>query len=209
MTIKEQLCILIIILSGCATPQPGPSSGKMAEAVRLETKAQIKDLKKDESHNAKIEIVVLPQQAIRLEVTALLGVPVASIVLTPKLIQYALHTSKQFAEGPFSARTLYPVFKQNIDPRILWNVIHNRNPESADITCTKDAMGRPNQCLAANNIVVNWTYEANDRAQKRIEIKNSQFEMIWVFKSQNPFKMTQNETFVLKKPDDYQEIRLK
>ena len=139
----------------------------------------------------------------------MLGVPVASIVMTPKMIQYALHTTKQFADGPFSSRTLYPVFKQNIDPRILWNVIHNRTPEAADISCTKDAAARPIQCSAANNIVVNWTYDATDRAQKRIEIKSPQFEMIWVFKTQSAFKLTQNETFVLKKPDDYQEIRLK
>ena len=209
MTIKDRLFVLALLFSGCATHNAGPVVGKSADAVLLETKAQIKDIKADESHTAKIEIIVLPQQAIRLEVTALLGFPVASIVLTPKLIQYSLHTTKQFAEGPFSARTMYPVFKQNIDPRILWNVIHNRSPESADIACTKDASGRPIQCLAANNIVVTWTYDPTDRAQKRIEIRNPQFEMIWVFKSQSAFKLSQNETFVLKKPDDYQVIRLK
>lgn len=208
MTIKERTLILIIILQGCATPTPGPGS-VFGKTILIETKAQIKDLKKDESHNVKIEIILLNQQAIRMEISALFGFPIASIIMTPRLIQYALHTSKEYVEGPFSAKTLYPIFKQNIDPRILWNVIHNRSPDSSDLKCFKDSALRPIYCKGLFGIRVDWAYDANDKLKKRIEIKNPQFEMIWVFKGQSPLDSAQNETFVLKKPDGYQEIRLK
>ncbi|OFZ29471.1 MAG: hypothetical protein A2622_07000 [Bdellovibrionales bacterium RIFCSPHIGHO2_01_FULL_40_29] len=207
MTIKDLLLHLTISIFalGCVTAPkpllPGYSP------VLIETKAQIKDFKKDESHSAKIEIVLLPNQAVRMEVSALFGYPIATIVMTPLKIQYALHTTKQFVEGSFSARTLYPVFKQNIDPRILWNSIHDRTPAGSDLKCTVNASEKPLNCIGMQGVTIQYTYE--NPVKRRIEIKNHQFQMIWVFKDQSPFVVTQNETFVLKKPEEYQQIQIK
>ena len=198
---------LIVLFQGCASHEPS-SNLNSPRTLLIETKAQIKDLKNGESHTAKIEIILRPREAIRLEVTAVLGISVASVTMTPKKIQYALHTSNQFSEGPFSALTLYPVFKQKIDPRILWNVIHNQNPETAGLQCSKDSNSRPQNCKGPSGLTVTWTYES-DPSQRRIEIKNAQFEMVWVFKSSTPVNLTQNETFILKKPEGYEEIHLK
>lgn len=173
----------------------------------LETKVQIKDLRKDESQNAKIEIVLLTDQAIRMEVTALFGYPIASILMTPEKIQFALHTSKKYITGPFSHRTLYPVFKQNINPRILWNSVHNRSPASAELSCTNNQIGKPVSCFGSDGVQVTWIYE--NLQKRRILIKNQNFEMIWVFKDQSVMEKPQNETFVLNKPDDYQLIQIK
>lgn len=178
--------------------------------ILIETKIQTKDLRKSETHTANLEIILLKDQAIRMEVTALLGYRVASVVMTPQRIQYALHTSKTYVQGPFAAKTMYPIFRQNVDPRLLWRIIHGQNPESNDLKCTKDAMDRPSTCVSSiANLVtnVNWSYEDDDK--KRIEIKNQQFEMTWIFKSQAPLETFQNETFVLKKPEDYKESILK
>ncbi len=208
MTMKERLLILALIFQGCATHFPVEKlSGEVP--ILIDTKAQIKDLRKDDSHGAKIEIILVTQKAIRMEVTALFGYPIASIVMTPKNIQYALHTSKQYVEGPFSTKTMYPVFKQNIDPRILWNVIHNQNPDSADLKCVIDNLRRPIKCVGSGALLVEWSYDPSDSNQKRIEIKNPQFQMIWVFKGRSIASSAQNETFVLKKPDGYTQIQLK
>lgn len=213
MTIKEKLLILILpifTLWGCtSTPVKVTTGG--TPPLLIETKIQTKDLKKSETHTANIEIILLPNQAIRMEVSALFGYRIASVVMTPQKIQYALHTSKSYVDGPFSARSLYPVFKQNVDPRLLWRIVHGQNPEAADMKCVKDANGRPVSCVSSAvphlPTTVTWAYE--DEGKKRIDIKNQQFEMIWVFKSQAVFDSLQNETFVLKKPEDYKEITLK
>ncbi len=206
MTIKElNISLGFLVLCGCVT------SAKVnhfkSQPLIIDTKVQIKDVRKDETQSAKIQIVLLTDQAIRMEVTALFGYPVASIVITPDKIQLALHTSKKFIDGPFSARTLYPVFKQNINPRILWNTIHNRNLASADFKCRNDENGRALNCAGPEAINIDWTYE--DAFKRRIVISNPQFEMIWVFKDQSTLAATQNETFVLKKPEEYQLIQIK
>ncbi|MFZ3230395.1 MAG: hypothetical protein WA160_09330 [Pseudobdellovibrio sp.] len=210
MTIQERILILVFLFQGCSSA-PKKNLVLSGSAILMETKIQTKDLKKaDTPQTANLEIILLPNQAIRMEVTALFGYQVASVVLTPQKIQYALHGSKEYVQGPFLAKTLFPVFKQNIDPRLLWKIIHGINPESAELKCQKDSMGKPISCNSSSNktsTTVAWFYEEDGK--KRIEIKNSKFEMIWIFKKQSPLEALQNETFVLKKPEDYKEIILK
>ena len=205
VTIKDLLLSLAVLVSvGCGSTTK--ITDFKTKPFVLETKVQIKDLRKDESQNAKIEIVLLTDQAIRMEVTALFGYPIASILMTPEKIQFALHTSKKYITGPFSQRTLYPVFKQNINPRILWNAVHNRSPASAELKCTNNESGKPTSCLGSDGVQVTWIYETVQK--RRIQIKSQNFEMIWVFKDQGMMPEPQNETFVLIKPDDYQLIQI-
>ncbi len=171
----------------------------------IETKAQVKSA--SESNNVKIDIALSPNQAIRLEVTALLGYRVATVLMTPQKIQYALHTNQTFAEGPFNSRTLFPIFKQNIDPRLIWRIIHGQTPQAQGLNCQQDASQKPIECAGPNGLSVKWTYEQAPR--KRIEIKNGTFEMNWIFKDQRVLGDSQTETFVLKRPDGYKEILLK
>jgi Domain of unknown function (DUF4292) len=204
---KKNLFLVIstasFILSACGGNATKPISA--GTPVLIETKAQIKS--KDEKNNVKIDIALARNQAIRMEVTATLGYRVATVVMTPQLIQYALHTSETFYQGPFAARTIYPIFNQLIDPKILWKVIHDQNPQSANLVCQVDSTARPTACQGPQNLSVKWTYEESQH--KRIEIKNPQFEMIWLFKDRSVLETSQTETFVLKKPDGYKEINLK
>ena len=206
VTIKDRLILIgCLAFTGCATTQKAVDF--KTQPLLLDTKVQIKDLRKDETQSAKIQVILLTDQAIRMEVTALFGYAIASIVMTPDKIQYTLHSSKKYVDGPFNARTLFPVFKQNIDPRILWNSVHNRNPASGDLKCKTDEKGWPLSCVNAEGVHVTWLHE--NAVKRRIDIKNPQFEMIWVFKDQIPLSTPQNETFVLKKPEDYQQIQIK
>ncbi|MBC7419153.1 MAG: DUF4292 domain-containing protein [Bdellovibrio sp.] len=174
-------------------------------SVLLQTKAQIKS--KDQKNNVNIEIALAPGKAIRMEVTGTLGYRVATVVMTPQNIQYALHTSQSYYQGPFSAKSLYPIFNQYIDPRILWKAIHDQNPQSTNLSCQVDSSERPIACKGPQELTVKWTYQ--EPPQKKIELKNNQFEMIWLFKERTLLTTSQSETFVLKKPSGYKEIILK
>ena len=196
---------LCLGLFGCATATK--SSQIKAPSLAIETKMQIKDLKKNETHNIKIEIVLLTDQAVRMEVSALFGYSVASVLMTSQKIKYALHTSKKYVEGAFTAKTFFPVFKQNIDPLIIWNAVHNRSPQSPKLECKNDIDNKPLLCMSSDGVKVTWVYE--DSVKRRIEIKSPNFEMIWVFKDQKAVEASLNETFVLNKPAEYQHIQIK
>ncbi len=192
-----------LILTSCASEKVQVVSS--STPLLIETKAQVKNAK--ESNNVKIDIALAPNRMIRMEVTAVLGYRVASVVMTPQKIQYAIHTNQTYGEGPFSARTLFPVFKQNIDPRIIWRVVNSQNPQSPDLNCQADENQRPLFCTGPNGSTVKWTYD--EPPHRRIEIKSGAFEMNWLFKDQRVLPESQTETFVLKKPEGYKEIVLK
>lgn len=197
------LSLACFIITGC---ESAPTRNLTPEgAYLIDSKAQIRN--QDETNNVKIQIAVWPQRAIRLEITAALGVSVASVLFRPNEIIYALHAQKQYVRGPFHEKTLYPIFKKNIDPRIFWRVASNQNLTNLNFKCSFNAESKPMLCESIDGVQIKWTYEASPR--KRIDIISNRFEMNWLFKDQNPLSESQNETFVLKKPASYQEIIIK
>lgn len=203
---KEKLGLLLfflavqIFISGCTKNVAQITED--GSAFLLESKAQIRN--ENDTNTVKIDIALLPQKALRMEITATLGVAVATVLMTPTEIRYALHSQKLFYVGPFHEKTLYPVFKKNIDPAILWRVVHNQSPASAQLKCTQDSQGRPLNCVDRDGSTVKWSYEEPPR--RRIDIISNKFEMKWLITSQSLLNGSQNETFVLKKPEDYKEI---
>ncbi|MEK6628861.1 MAG: hypothetical protein AABY53_09565 [Bdellovibrionota bacterium] len=195
-----------LLLFGCASsPSKSFQPQSESDAILIQTKAQIKN--NDETNTVKIEIALLPKKAIRLEITATLGVSVASVLMRPTAISYALHSTKQFATGPFNEKTLYPVFKKNIDPRILWRIINNQPMGNLNLKCDADNELKPIKCVSDDGTTIKWTYEAP--FHKKIEIISNRFEMRWVFRDQSLLSESQNKTFVLNKPENYQEIIIK
>lgn len=204
LSLRLVYCVLSLIsFLGCVSEPVRPSGAD--QPVVIETKAQIKN--DNETNTVKIEIALLPKKAIRMEITATLGFSVATVLMTPNQITYALHSPKQFVTGPFHEKTLYSVFKKNIDPRVLWRIINEQPFSNLNLTCTLNAESKPVQCNSNEGTTIKWTYEEYPR--KRIDIISNRFEMNWIFKDLSLLNESQTETFVLKKPEDYQEIIIK
>ena len=201
--------VLAAFFFGCATSRPDmqlPAKQFTEEDVILiQSKAQIKN--NGETNTVKIEIALLPKKAIRLEITASLGVSVATILLLPTSVSYALHTTKQYAIGPLHEKSLFPVFNKNIDPRILWRIINNQAMTNLNLECQMNSERLPLKCVSTDGTSIKWTYEEYPR--KRIDIISNRFEMSWIFRDQSVLKESQNKTFVLKKPEGYKEIIIK
>ena len=204
---KQQHLLIWIVSSflmfACAEKPVEPVAPQ--DARLYETKALIKTAK--DSNTVKIQMAVWPQKAVRMEVSATLGISVASVLMTPQEIRMSLPQQKTFITGPFHEKTLYPVFKENINPRLLWKIVHEQNPSEKGFTCQLNSIGQPIRCDGTDGLHVEWVYE--NPIRKRIELKRGQFEMSWVFKDRMPLPASQNETFVLKKPDGFKEIEIK
>lgn len=203
---KVILCMSLLFVLSCTTQPTEPVRVPVGTPLLIDSKARVKA--GGDEHSIQIQMALLPQKFIRMEVTALLGYKVASILMSPQRLQYALHTNHTYYDGPMSARSLFPIFKKSIDPLILWKVIHGQNPQNVDLRCQLDEKQRPQRCVGQPDLQVLWTYEDNP-VQKRIDIKSNQFEMAWIFKNQTVLEVDQNETFVLKKPEGYKEFVLK
>jgi Domain of unknown function (DUF4292) len=187
-----QIIAITNFIFACATlPE-----NKNNQVYQLNTKAKVTDKMTNESYNVDLLIVVDPDRAVRMDVTALLGYRLAEIVLTPKLIQYTQRQDKFFVQGDFKPKTLKPLFKQEIDPKLLWALAHEKT--------LKDGQ----YYGAAVKTETLATFDG-DYKSKRVTIDSNTLKMVWLFKSKELVAVSYPETFVLSKPDEYKLITIK
>lgn len=202
---------VILMLASCSHKAQNESG---VSVWHLTSKAQITDKTKDSSHNVSIDIFVKEETALRMEVTALLGYQVGSLLMTGNQIKYAVHPNKYFIQGPLLPKALKPLFKQEVDPRLLWSVVHDQSLARRGFQCVQK---EPSVELCKNNLAVveieqRGELDASGKSkdhQKKVTIENSQIKMVWIFKSKEPFEGSQSETFVLNSPKEYKLLTIK
>lgn len=210
---KLFLLSLSYCIFSCQT-KPTASLADGSVIWNIDSKAQITDKVKDSTNSVSLDIFLKKNEAIRLEISATLGYQVGSLLMNRSSLQYAIHPQKYFIQGPFAGRTLKPLFKQEVDPLILWSIIHDESLQK-----------RGFQCAPAGTLIENCKNEfatvqieqrgeigANGRSvdgQKKITLENENIKMVWIFKSREASDVSQNETFVLVRPKEYKLITIK
>lgn len=198
---SSQLFLVLLLglstLFSCAG-KPLSSSGGLSP-YHLVSKAKITDKLTSESHNIDLSVMVDPNRAVRIDVTALLGYRLAEMVMSTKNIQYIERENKIFVTGGYQPKTLKPLFGQEIDPKLIWSIAHEQN--------LKD--GR----YYGTDIKFELLDKNSDGYQSRkITIENKYLKMIWLFKSKEGLSLrssSYNETFVLTQPEEYKLITIK
>lgn len=196
---------------GCASKQEKMQTG---DIHYVEGKALIEDKTKNSSNSASIDLFFVPNEVIRMEVTALLGYRLGSLVMNQQKISYALHPQKLFVEGPFIARTMKPLFRQDLDPKLIWSVVFDRDLRGYGFTCVEASL-RTIVCTGAGategvTVTVQQLGEATGSlALKKITIENPSLKFVWLYKVIKKHNKSYNETFVLNKPEDYRLITIK
>ena len=199
-----------LLMVGCAGTAEKPQVG---DIKYVESKALIEDKAKNTSNSASIDLFYLQNEVIRMEVTALLGYRLGSLVMNQQKVNYALHPQKAFVEGPFTARTMRPLFRQELDPRLIWAVVFDRDLKSFGFTCNTIAKTETCQGAGAALQGVSVTTQQMGVTEtgplKKITIENANLKFVWLYKAIRKHNKSYNETFVLNKPDDYRLITIK
>lgn len=195
---------------GCAS---APEKIQSGDIKYVESKALIEDKSKNSSNSASIDLFFLHDNIIRMEVTALLGYRLGSLVMSPQQISYALHPQKAFVEGPFAARTMKPLFRQDLDPRLIWAVVFDRDLKTFGFSCS--TVAKTETCtgsagaLSGVTVILQHMGETENGALKKITIENANLKFVWLYKAIKKHNKSYNETFVLVKPEEYRLITIK
>jgi hypothetical protein len=207
---RKILCafLSVLILTSCATQQVyqgGKKSGTW------EAKAQVKDLAKNTSHQINVDFVSVQPSSLRMDVTASMGVALATMVIHGNDISYALYRQKKFYEGNLSDRALMPLFKINLNPRVLMNICFDQPIEGEGWSCITDSLGLAESCAQApNGPKIKWTDRQGE--QKRVVILDKGFELQIVFKAYSEFDQSKVEPgkspFHLEPPKDFARYKI-
>ena len=189
-----QIFGFIFFIASCVT-NPAADSGS-GLIYKLVTKAKVLNKANDESYNIDLTMIIDANRAIRIDMTALLGYRLAELTMTPEIIQYIQREDKIFVQGPYSSKTLRPLFKSDFDPQLIWDLAHDKNFE--------------NGIYYGADVKTEFLKKSDSNyLSKKVTIENKNLKLIWLFKSKDPIYVSYNETFVLSKPSEYMLISIK
>jgi hypothetical protein len=200
---------IVLGMFGCAGTSDKPTAG---DIKYVESKALIEDKTKNSSNSATIDLFYLQDQSLRMEVTALLGYRLGSLVMNRQGVSYALHPQKAFVEGPFAGRTMKPLFRQELDPRLIWAVVFDKDLKAYGFDCVVD--GKTQKCsgsgaTAGVAVTLQQVGENPQEPLKKITIENANLKFVWLYKAIRKHNKSYNETFVLSRPEEYRLITIK
>lgn len=184
---------------------------------RYDTKAQITDKASSDSHTVSIEIFSYRKQNYRLEINAALGYAVASVTMNTTAdrngVEYILYPQKAFIRAPLGPKAFRQLFKQDLDPRLLVDLIEDRGLKKYDFLC-----GRQTEFVikCTNDdfeLLLERPPKDDNSFVKKVTIDSKTFRMVWVFKGREfnngPTNETLAKTFVLEKPEGFKQVDIK
>lgn len=177
------------------------------KTAQWETKAIVKNLREGKTQSLNIDIYAIKNQRARLEITALLGLQVASLVMSPSDISYIVYPQKTFFYGRNSERAFSRMLNLPLHPMNLANIAFDEPVRGPGWTCRQDDQGGLSQCEnSKREIQVNWL--DRNEGQKKVVIRAPQFEMQWQFTAPKTEVEFKSELFTLKQPSGFKAIQI-
>jgi len=199
-----------LMLASCASQPKKPlPSGAALEKVKWETKAVVRDLNANKTHSLDIDILGDYPKHFRMEISALMGVQVASLALNNNEVKYALYQQKKFYQGRASEASFMPLMNIPLHPLNFMNIAYESPLLGAGWTCTRGLDKALSECnQAARAIKIQWS-DRTPEGQKKVLISGPTFEMRWLFRPPQTEVQFKDETFRLEAPPEFKTIQLK
>lgn len=194
-----------LFFAGCASKQL--KSIEASDAASWETKAQIRDLKRNKEQTVSIDLYAVKNKNLRMEVSATLGYQVASVVMNPEQISYVVYPQKRFYEGKNSDNAFAKVLGISIHPMNLSNIAFEVPVRGKGWSCSQNESGLLKSCENKDN-KTQVQYLSREEGRKKVRISSPNFEMIWVLEAPDTSFQPKPEIFTLKVPNGYREIKI-
>lgn len=196
--------IFAILITSCVS-KPTKSVGPLQ--ARWETKALITNQEENKKHSLNIDVYAIRDKNTRLEVSALLGFPIASLVMTPEDIAFVIYSKKTFYQGKNSESSLSRLFNLPLRPLSLANIAFDEPIIGEGWRCKFDQKSVVTQCENTDRkISVNW--QDRDAGKKKVQIVAPQFEMIWLFSAPQTEVVLKDLQFKIKPPSGFKIIQI-
>jgi hypothetical protein len=201
---------ICLVVTACGTNSvKTEEAGASARHAQWETKAVIRDLKNNKSHSLDIDVLTDYTGRLRMEISALMGVQVASLVLNQEDIRYAVYSQKRFFQGKPSESSFLPLINIPIHPRNFLNLITDAPLKGPSWECVRGADSQLTECnQTARKIKVQWQ-DRTPEGQKKVLITGPGFEMRWLFRPPQTEVQFKNDTFQLEIPSEFKTVQLK
>ncbi len=173
-----------MILASCSLVEKKTIDLSRATSGRWTSSAKVLVSKTGKSQSFDITFRAIKDKRTRLDISALMGTPVASVVLDGSKIEAIIIRQKKIYEGRPTAEVLKEALGIGFDPALVQTVLFESIPTGENWDCKEDG-NKSKRCVGPKeDIIVNWQ---NRGDQKRIvEVETIDFKLILNFNDFSP-----------------------
>lgn len=170
-----------------------------------ETKAAVKDIRKNKTNQVTIDLVAIKNQKLRMEASATLGYQVGSVVMNQNDFVAIIYPQKKIFKGPLNDSSLVRTFNMPIPPRALYSIAYDEPIRGKEWKCHFDDNKVINMC---DNGLTKIEWLNRKEGAKLVKISSATVEINWFFKAPAPKELTP-ELFIAELPKGYQVQEIK
>lgn len=188
---------------GCAMKMKKDSQPAITEDTAVwswETKAAVKDIRKNKTNQISIDVVSIKNQKLRMEASATLGYQVGTLVMGPNDFVAVIYPQKKIFKGPLNEKSLARTFNMPIPPAALYSIAYDEPIKGAQWKCQYDANKWISICDSGVS-KVEWLNRKE--GSKLIKITSATVEISWFFKAPERKEFTAG-LFEAELPEGYQ-----
>ncbi len=151
-TFVVSLSLIVLLLSGCASK---PVQQEQA-VQRFSSQAYYQDKQTGKSQQVTLEVVAKKNQKLRIDVKVVLGLHMATAVMTNDKIQVAVHPEKKYFEGPANPKNLQRTIGIPLYPLIFHAMLYRQAFKGSGWSCDVKN-GKVHSCVQKpSNMTINW-----------------------------------------------------
>lgn len=201
-----------LFLIGVMTFQVGCVTQKVRETVyetaQWETKVVVDDSVKKKQHTFNLEIWAQRGQRARLEVSALMGYKLASIVLDESDFSAVIYPREQSLQGKANAQSMRRALGFSIEPQALLAAAFDEKPPGRGWSCEASEDQFIKSCKNSSlPLTIDWA-ERTPEGEKTVLMKSPQWSLRWHFTAPQTSVQLKEALFELKVPSGYKTIQV-
>jgi hypothetical protein len=192
-------CCLSVLISCSSVPV------KINSAVQsFSTQAYYQDKKTGKNQQLSLEVVAKRNQKLRIDAKVILGLHVATAVITNEKLKVAVHAEKKYFEGPASPRTLQKTLGIPFYPIIFHAMLYRQAFRGSGWSCNVKN-GKVQSCLQKpSGMTITW----EDQEDAMMVVANSKtFNLQWKIPPAENIE-EKASYFEVKIPDSYVKLNL-
>lgn len=195
--------LVLFVIGGCAT---APKFLSEKTEGTWSSVFEVTDKKRGKKQSIDADVFGVVDQKMRVEMSGLLGTPVASLLIEEKAIQAAVHLQKRAYIGPATAEALKSTFGVELDPSLFFAFYFDRSPKGKEWKCAGES-GVIKECVHSR-LQQRLSWSDRDGENKSVRLESPDFLVQIKVRDFEPKVQNPEKVFKLNIPKSYRQIQL-
>lgn len=199
--------IAISALISCAQGEKKAYKWTEIEGGKWNSSVKIIENNSKKTHAFELAFKAIKGKKTRLDITAFMGTPIASMVIEDGKMEAAIIRQKKIYWGKPTSEVLKHALGFGFDPKVISSVIFETLPVGEKWDCNIDTETAKRCVSPKEDLIINW--ENRNDLKRSVKLETAEFVVEISFNGYVPDELLEPKTFVIKRPKSFKVIELK